>query len=161
MVCNSCGRQVQNEGANFCEYCGDDLRKMARTDTSPDYSYSGQYEAGNASAPVTSPMSSGDADNQTEKPVSFLNWLGTYLIMFIPFVGGLVFLVMLIVWSTGKNVSESKKNWARASLVFYLIIILLIILFIFMFAFMLRDPQFREIWNNEMNQYNDIFKDYR
>ena len=28
MVCRTCGRQVSNETANFCEYCGTSLRQM-------------------------------------------------------------------------------------------------------------------------------------
>lgn len=163
MVCNSCGRDNKNENANFCEYCGESFREGNVQKTEPTYN-SNQGGTENASV-IQPPMPSQAIDiNKDKKPVSFLNWLGTYAIMLIPLVGGLVFFVMLIVWSFSSNTPESKKNWARATLVFMIILLIIALLFILMFVGMMRNPLFQEIfqdsYNEEMNKFNDIFRDF-
>ena len=46
----------------------------------------------------------------SEKPVSIINWILTYILMGIP----LVNIIMLLVWAFGGNTSKSKSNWAAA-----------------------------------------------
>lgn len=155
MVCNSCGRDIQNENANFCEYCGDSVK------ATNNYSY--QSGTGNASAPIPGPIPPQSIGiNQQEQPVKFSNWLGTYMIRFIPFVGSLVFFVMLIIWSIGHDVSESKKNWARAQLVYKLItFVIFTLFFLWIISVLTSDPVFMDTWNKEMQNYNNILNDYR
>lgn len=137
MICNTCGRPIRNEEANFCEYCGASLRGGSGYDFKP--------------SPLP-PVSETITINQ-EKPVSFLNWLGTYLIMFIPFVGSFVFFAMLIYWSVSHKVSESKKNWARANLVFMLIMfIMLMIIFS-----MVSPEQLMNMMFGDVSQYSNIY----
>ncbi|MCR5417039.1 MAG: hypothetical protein K6E79_09610 [Pseudobutyrivibrio sp.] len=52
--------------------------------------------------------------------VSLGEWMLTYLLMLIPIVN----IVMLFVWAFG-NSKESKKNWARATLIWYVIAIVI------------------------------------
>ncbi|NLO08700.1 MAG: zinc ribbon domain-containing protein [Clostridiales bacterium] len=167
MICNSCGRDNQNQNANFCEYCGASLREgnvhVHETETTNNYSY--QSGTGNASAEAPPPMSVQAIEiNDNKKPVSYLNWLGTYFIMLIPFVGGIVFFVMLIVWATSSNTPESKKNWARATLTFMIIMLVLALILVLIFASLLRNPVFQDIFqdsfNSEFKRYNDIFRDF-
>lgn len=163
MVCNSCGRDNKNENANFCEYCGESFRESNVEKIETTYNYSNQSGTGNASAtPLMASQAVGNGKN--EKPVSFLNWLGTYAIMFIPFVGGIVFFVMLIIWSVSSNVPESKKNWARANLVFMVILIIIALIFVLMVFSMLKNPLFQEIFQesfeSEMERYNNLLNDF-
>lgn len=159
MVCNSCGREDLSEN-NFCGYCGASLRNDNIHEPEQTYNNFYKNEQGMTSAQLTLPKHPQAIDaNTNNKPVSFLNWLGTYGIMFIPFVGGLVFFVMLIVWSFGNNVAESKKNWARATLVFSIIMFLLAMVFIAMFIMLLRDPTFKELFYQEMELYNELYND--
>jgi len=69
----------------------------------------------------------------TEKPVDFLNWLGSFGLLFgslfIPFIGWMVFLALLFIWSFKKSTPISKKNWARVSLIFTAIVFVLLIIF--------------------------------
>lgn len=139
MKCNVCGRQTVNEEANFCEYCGSSFREHMQQPINqmPPYHQGDLYNQGN-------PYHAGSVPNmmpgvypqsnpnlvQPEKPTSFLNWLGTYGIMFIPFVGWLVFIVMLFIWGFGNSASTSKKNWARATLIFVGIGIVLFIAYL-------------------------------
>lgn len=160
MVCNSCGRNNENQSARFCENCGASLKEGNVQESEPTYNYSYQSERENTSA-STPPHSQAIDIREDKKPVSFGNWLGTYFIMLIPAVGWLVFLIMLFVWAFSDGTPESKKNWARATLVFVLIMFVLSLLVALAFLSMFRSPLFQEIFNNEMNQYNDIFKDFR
>jgi heme/copper-type cytochrome/quinol oxidase subunit 2 len=80
------------------------------------------------------------------KPVSFLNWLGTYGMVFIPIAGWLIFLVMLFVWAFGANAPASKKNWARATLIF--IGVSIIIMIIYLAAFL---PVYMNMYQDMMN----------
>ena len=57
--------------------------------------------------------------------VSIGNWIITFILMAIP----LVNLIMLIIWAFGNGTSESKANWAKATLILYLIVTLLVICF--------------------------------
>ncbi len=117
MVCNNCGRQIGNEEANFCEYCGNSFREHK------------QYQA-----PVNPilPKQVTIVREREDKPLTFLNFLGSYGIFFIPVIGTLLFPIMLIVWSCSSKISATKRNWARATLIF-------IILFFFFMVYMLMD----------------------
>lgn len=66
-------------------------------------------------------------ENQTgnKSVVTIGDWIITMIIMMIP----LVNLIMLFVWAFGSGTSESKANWAKASLIFMLIGIIISIIF--------------------------------
>ena len=52
-----------------------------------------------------------------EQPVELGEWVLTLFLAAIPIVG----LVMLCVWGFGSNSAESKKNWAKAALIWKVI----------------------------------------
>lgn len=140
MVCNTCGRHTQNEEANFCEYCGSSFRedRMAA-----DFASTHSHDAGQ-----TVMQQAGQNANQEalEKPISFMQWLGTYAIlflpMFIPVIGWVIPLVMLFVWAFANNKSISKRNWSRATLIYVLVNI---IIFVIYFIMMMNSPIFQGI----------------
>ena len=59
--------------------------------------------------------------SQPSQPSSMGQWFVTILLSIIPVVG----LVMLFVWAFGNTADESKKNWAKANLIWMLIAIVL------------------------------------
>ncbi len=63
--------------------------------------------------------------NSNYKPMSIGDWLITFIIQAIPFVG----IIMLFVWAFGDSTHPSKKSWAQASLIMALIVIVLMIIF--------------------------------
>ena len=63
--------------------------------------------------------------NTNYRPMSIGDWLITFIIQAIPFVG----IIMLFVWAFGDGTHPSKKTWAQASLIFALIMIVLAIIF--------------------------------
>lgn len=62
---------------------------------------------------------------KNQSVVSVGDWILTFLLMLIPLVG----FIMLFVWAFGNNTSESKANWAKAALIWYLISIALVVIF--------------------------------
>jgi len=63
--------------------------------------------------------------------VSIGDWIVTFILTGIPLVG----FIMLIVWAFGSDAPQSKKNWARATLILQVIVTVLVILFyVFIFA---------------------------
>ena len=61
----------------------------------------------------------------SDSTMSVKDWLITIIITAIPIVG----LVMLFVWGFGSGTNPSKANWAKAILIFYLIMIVLYFVF--------------------------------
>ena len=68
-------------------------------------------------------------------PVSVGGWIGRSLIPFIPFVGGLIYLIMLFIWAGDKTKEESFTNWAKAQLIVMLIGIVIVLFILLAFGF--------------------------
>jgi ribosomal protein L37E len=154
MVCNNCGRQVHNEEANFCEYCGNSFREHIQNST---YEQVNPYEQAQARTPFNPLLPNQAAPvrmSEGGRPISFLNWLGSYGIFFIPVIGTLLFPIMLLVWSFSSNVSQTKKNWARATLIF---VIILFINMAMIMGYLLTDPAVREYINGNIS-YNELMR---
>jgi hypothetical protein len=66
----------------------------------------------------------------TEQPISVGGWIGRSLIPCIPFVGGIIYLIMLFVWMGDKTKEETFRNWAKAQLIVMGIAIGLVILLV-------------------------------
>lgn len=147
MRCKECGREAYSENPNFCEYCGSSFREK-------DQSY------GHSNVVSQQPMDYGYNQgieqnvNQTidqvsnEKTISFKQWIVIYAILlfspFVPVIGLIIPIVMLFVWGFANNSQPTKKNWARATLLF--ILASLIISFI-AFAVILSDPRYQQLLN--------------
>ena len=63
-----------------------------------------------------------------KEPVSVGGWIGRSLIAYIPLVGGLVYLIMLFVWSGDAKKEDTFRNWAKAQLIVIAIVLVLVIL---------------------------------
>jgi hypothetical protein len=164
MKCNTCGRGLLNEEANFCEYCGASFREHTHTIVENTLGEQRQSEvAGLMQAPITAQLPNGVTGLNTaaatgkDRPISFVNWLGTYALLFIPFVGFLIFIIMLFVWSFDGKASESKKNWARVNLIITLIVIILIVVYM---AAVFSSPMFQDMFQQMSNgtfDYNTYY----
>jgi len=136
MICNTCGRNIQNEEANFCEYCGNSFREHVK---------------------VTEGIVAlqNKVNEEQEKPVSFLNWLGSMSLIFIPYVGIFAYIIMMFIWAFGSKTPKSKKNWARVALIRGGVMFLLfIVIMVIMMNSMMKDPNF-------MNYFNELQKTYQ
>ena len=65
--------------------------------------------------------------SHSKEPVSVGGWIGRSLIPFIPLVGGIVYLIMLFIWSGNKEKEETFRNWAKAQLIVMAITLVLAI----------------------------------
>lgn len=72
----------------------------------------------------------GQFTGQQYEPVKTGDWFLTILISAIPLVG----LIMLFVWGFGSGTNPNKANWAKATLLWYLVGIVLAIIIIVVFG---------------------------
>lgn len=117
MYCINCGKDLP-DGARVCPECG-------------------TPQSGNAAQPAP-PVHPAYAEKTEEPPVSVGDWMITTLLTAIPLVG----FIMLFVWGFGGNVNTSKKNWARAALIWMAISVGLVLLFWLAFGMSLRSSYY-------------------
>jgi hypothetical protein len=98
-VCNICNTCVNDE-ASFCSNCGTHLPNGSCT-----------YRP-----------------RISKEPVSVGGWIGRSLIPYIPVLGGIVYLIMLFIWSGDQNKEETFRNWAKAQLILMAIVLVLSII---------------------------------
>ena len=141
MICNMCGRIVEAEGANFCNYCGHSFRE----ETALPLPVQRVEPEGQ---PVQQPIYKAE-NEQKEETVGFGNWMGTLLIPWIPIVGSFVYIVMLFIWSFGSSAPASKKNWARAQLIVSAISMVIAVIFFFTIIIaVMSGEEFQSIMNS-------------
>lgn len=113
-VCSLC-RTMIPEGASRCPKCGASVSKQSSTGIQPrpagptgsqSAGPNGYQPAGYGGYPYPFPQ----VNNQ---PVSMGDWVVTLLVAAIPLVG----FIMYFVWAFSGGTPESKKNWARAVLI--------------------------------------------
>lgn len=109
-VCNTCGASL-HDSASVCTNCG--------TKAPETYSAYGQMFA--------------------KTPISVGGWIGRSLIPLIPLVGGIVYLIMLFVWSGDVKKEDTFRNWAKAQLIIMAVVIVLIIILGVLFGVVLSD----------------------
>jgi len=68
-------------------------------------------------------------ENQS-KTVSVGEWLLTNVVMMIPFIN----FILMIVWAFSESIPKSKQNWAKANLIF--MIIMMVLFFMLLLAVM-------------------------
>ena len=106
-VCNNCGTSL-HDSATFCTNCG--------------ASVPASYPAYNPVAPAA------------KESISVGGWIGRSLIPLIPLVGGIVYLIMLFIWSGDKKKEDTFRNWAKAQLIIMAVVFVLAILFAVIFG---------------------------
>ena len=62
---------------------------------------------------------------QKKEPISIGGWIGRSLIPCIPLVGGIVYLIMLFIWSGDTKKEDTFRNWAKAQLIVIGIVVVL------------------------------------
>ena len=62
---------------------------------------------------------------KNQSTISIGDWVVTFILLIIP----LVNIIMLFVWAFGGSTPESKANFAKAQLIFWLISVILIVIF--------------------------------
>lgn len=126
MICKVCGREIANENANFCEYCGSSVRDgstvpmqefPAMQNAVPQQEDKMYRDADGGGTERMFGRVASEAEQDKEPVIPFGNWMITLLLPLIPMIGPLVYIVMLFVWAFGKTGSRTKRNWSRAQLI--------------------------------------------
>ena len=99
-VCNKCGATLNDQDA-FCANCGNTMASGY-----PVYNQ---------------PM--------VKESISVGGWIGRTLIPMIPLVGGIVYLIMLFIWSGDTKKEDSFRNFAKAQLIVMAVTLVLVIIF--------------------------------
>ena len=113
-VCNNCKTAFEDEVA-FCPNCGSNVeqRQPARR------------------------------RRPRREVISIGGWIGRSLIPCIPIVGGIVYLIMLFIWSGDHKKEESFCNWAKAQLIIMAVGVVLAIIMALVFG-----SAFKELINS-------------
>ncbi len=163
MICYNCGRQVQNEKANFCEYCGASFREQAQA-TKPVE----KNQVNPTSGIQQGAFTANDAMQMTasnivpkDNPIGFMSWLGTYAILgallMIPYLGWIGFIALLLFWAFNNKTPATKRNWARVTLIFVGIVMVFLIIAVMTFMSLYYNQivdgtfDFNTYYNNMMN----------
>ena len=104
-ICSICNTTVNDE-ASFCPNCGRSLPDGVST-----------YRS-----------------RVAKDPISVGGWIGRTLIPCIPVVGGIVYLIMLFIWSGDKKKEDTFRNWAKAQLILMAVAIVLTVLLVVLFG---------------------------
>ena len=76
---------------------------------------------------------------ETKESISVGGWIGRSLIPYIPLVGGIVYLIMLFIWSGDKKKEDTFRNWAKAQLIVTAIALVLGIILAVVFGVAMAD----------------------
>lgn len=142
MICKVCGRNIANEEANFCEYCGASFRPGTDNKVSEGYI--------NQNIQVQRPYLNMEYEQKMnqerekvvqsvavpDKTMSFGDWMLSYVLLFVPYVG----IGFLFFWAFGKSTPPTKKNWARVMLILMGIAVILMFGVMSAFGGSLSDP---------------------
>lgn len=144
MYCPHCNSE-NPEGVKFCVNCGCQIENSVSTDnTNQDYNqnynrnYNQSYQQPNynQAQPYQQPVYvQQPAAKAEDEHMTVGGWVGVLCLNFIPFVGSLIYLIMMFVWAFGSTPKKSLKTFARAQLlIMAIVLVLVIILFIIIFA---------------------------
>lgn len=116
MKCSSCGSEI-SDYAVACPYCGQTIKQGAP-------SVDGTQQTGQASFQPYGVRGQPSPPFSPEVPTSTGGWVLTLFIAGIPVVG----FIMYFVWAFAGGYDTSRRNWARAVLIWQLITVGIVIL---------------------------------
>ena len=73
-------------------------------------------------------------ENKVKEPISVGGWIGRSLIPYIPLVGGIVYLIMLFIWSGDRKKEDTFRNWAKAQLIITAVVLVLTVVLVVVFG---------------------------
>lgn len=137
MYCKRCGSYL-DERASQCPVCGEAVCRE-------DDRYANTQAINGSAQPEWQQMPCVNSEPlQTERPVKVTEWMLTMVISGIPIIN----IIMLFVWAFGSRVPTSKRNWARAILIFGAITVTLyIVAFILFMVLAGRSHSTAEVWH--------------
>jgi len=120
--CDVCGTSIV-DGAKFCPNCG----KLAGAQATPPPQYAAPAPNYGYAPPPPQPAPNYYQPMVDNSPMSVGQYIVTFILTAIPFVG----IIMLFVWAFSSGTNVNKKNYARAILIVEAIVL---VLYIFLFV---------------------------
>ena len=120
--CVNCGTALPDE-AGFCAVCGTAqtapqpvvetpvAQPVAEVPVAPQPVYTPPVYVAPPAPVAYVPV------EEKKESVSVGGWIGRGLIPCIPFVGGIIYFIMLWVWAGNKKYEDSFRSWAKAQLI--------------------------------------------
>lgn len=99
MQCTMCGREITNPDANYCDYCGTAVGTVAYSEVRQE----------NQNVSTNAPK---------EERISTWLFLGVMCLQFVPMIGAMAYVGVLLYWAFAGNITDSRKSFARASLIY-------------------------------------------
>ena len=122
-TCQNCGTVLADE-MQFCTACGNAVvAAAAPVAPAPAPAPAPAY------VPPVAPVQTYAPVVEQPVPMSVGGWMARDLIPCIPVVGGIIYLIMLFIWSSDKKKEESFRNWAKSRLIWMAIAVGIGILF--------------------------------
>lgn len=103
----------------------------------------GQTQSGTAGLSAILNGTAGTAE--TESSMSFIHWIVIMVLPYIPMIGTLAYLVLLLIWAFGRTASKTRRSWARATLV---ITVVAMVMMSYMLQSVLGSGGFAELLNS-------------
>ncbi len=133
-ICPYCNAQADDQ-ATFCPMCGtrfdgDRNGMMPEQPSGAGQPYDGELAMQGQYDPVYAQSWIPQQHQEKAHVIPMTEWLWTVFLTYIPIVS----LVMLIIWAVSSDTNPNKRNWARASLVVWLIVSGISTLFIILVA---------------------------
>ena len=79
---------------------------------------------------------------EKEGSMSTLHWIVIMLLPYIPMIGTIAYLIVLLVWAFGKTATKTRKSWARATLI---VLVIAFAMIFYMFGGMAADGTLAEL----------------
>lgn len=138
MICPNCGAELP-ANSKFCQKCGASVEYTAQSNPADTQNNTyntpnnNQYSNDPNSNPYNNPYNNNPYNNNpygnmyppqppTGYPMTIGGWIGRSLIPYIPFVGWIVYIIMLFIWSGDQTKELTFRNWAKAQLIVMVII---------------------------------------
>lgn len=123
-ICRRCGTSVKEED-KFCTLCGADLEKTRVDETQYRTQQAQQEQQPQQAGGTWQKQAPKNTEEALHKPLSFGDYLLLFLVLAIPILN----IILLLVWSFSKEENTNRKNFARAALIYVIVISILQVFF--------------------------------
>lgn len=138
MRCTVCGREAMNPEANYCDYCGSSFREYGkegwRSSDAEGKRYETNTETGDGYSAFGTNTYRGDTVKKElvnqgmgdNKAITIWTFLGVFFLPFVPGIGVIVWIVLLLYWAVNSQVDDARKNFARAYLIYMAVAMIIV-----------------------------------
>lgn len=116
MICKNCGASIP-ENTSFCNNCGAKNETVFVSQAQPDQQNVGYGNSQNYNYAAPQPQYNTYSNYNIDEPLSVGQYIGIFLLSAIPIAG----FILMLVWAFSSNENTNKKNYARATLILYLV----------------------------------------